>query len=79
MGKTEPGSDSALSYVLRGPVLRRNLLVALVVGCVLSLANQMDVLLNQPFTTRLGLKLLFNFLVPFIVSSVSSAINRNSR
>lgn len=69
-------STGALKFVLSGEVLRRNLMVALVVGCVLSIANQLDVILNQPFTFRIGLKLLFNFLIPFIVSSASAAINR---
>lgn len=76
---TDIEGGSALSYVLRGRVLRRNLVIALVVGCVLSLANQLDVVLTSPFTLKLGMKILFNFLVPFVVASVSSAMNRASR
>ncbi len=79
MAKFAGGNGSALSYVLRGRVLKRNILIALVVGCLLSLINQSDILISNPFTVRLGTKLFLNFLVPFVVSSLSSAINRESR
>lgn len=69
-------SASAIQFVFSRTVLKRNLVVALVVGCLLSLTNQLDVLLSQPFTLRLASKLLFNFLVPFTVSSVSAILNR---
>ena len=67
---------SLTAEVLRGRVLKRNLLIASVVGCVLSLANQLDVLMRGPFTPRLFAKILANFLVPFVVSTVSAAISR---
>ncbi len=50
--------------------------MALIVGCLLSAVNQSDVLLRESFTTRVGLKLLLNFIIPFVVSSVSAVINR---
>jgi hypothetical protein len=65
----------ALRYVFSPPVFRRNCLLAGVVGCLLTAANQLDVLLAQPFTVRLGTKILFNFLIPFIVSSTSAWIH----
>jgi hypothetical protein len=40
------------------------------------MANQLDVLLAQPFSLRLGTKIFFNFLIPFVVSSTSALINR---
>ena len=75
---TIPGTkkDNALAYVFSRPVLRRNLTIALIVGCVLSVANQYDLLLRAPLTASLLVKLFFNFLVPFIVSSSSAAVNR---
>ncbi len=76
MAKIAGGNGSALPYVLRGRVLKRNILIALVVGCLLSLINQSDILISNPFTVLLGTKLLLNFLVPFVVSSLSSATNR---
>ncbi|MFQ5776411.1 MAG: hypothetical protein ACE5IP_00220 [Terriglobia bacterium] len=67
---------SAISYVLRGPVLKRNLIIAVVVGTLLSLANQFEALLSGPWTLGLAVKILINFVIPFVVASVSSAINR---
>jgi len=68
-----------LRFVLSRRVLRWNLLIALITGSVLSLANQLDVILRGPIDLRLGLKLFFNFLIPFTVSSTSAAINRQRR
>lgn len=67
---------SAISYVLRGRVLRRNLVIAVAVGILLSLTNQLGVILSERWTLRLAVKILINFVIPFVVASVSSAINR---
>ena len=56
-------------------MLKRNGLLAIVVGCLLTLTNQLDVLLTQPFTPLLAMKIFFNFLIPFDVSSAGAAIN----
>ncbi len=71
--KTRSG---ALRYVFGPAVFKRNCLLAAIVGCLLTIANQLDVLLAQPFTVRLGTKILFNFLIPFAVSTTSALINR---
>jgi hypothetical protein len=73
--KTQPGS---IAYIFSREVFRRNCVLAVVVGCLLTIANQLDVLLSQPFSFRLGSKIVFNFLIPFVVSSTSTAWNRNS-
>ena len=65
-----------LRYVFSPAVLQRNGLLASLVGCLLTIANQLDVLLAQPFSLRLGTKILFNFLMPFAVSSISAGMNR---
>lgn len=65
-----------LAYAARPAVLRRSTAIALIVGAVLSAANQGAVLLRGPWTAGLFAKVLFNCLVPFIVSSVSAAVNR---
>ena len=70
------GGSSALRYIFTTGVLRRSIILALIVGCVLTLTNQLDVLLSQPFTARLAVKIILNFLTPFAVSSTSAAINR---
>ena len=69
----DPG---ALRYLLRKDVLRRCGLIAVVVGCILTLANQYDALFFGPFTAKLAARIGVNFLVPFVVSSTSAAVNR---
>ena len=76
MGKT---NDSAIRYLLSGPVLLRNLTIALIVGVVLSAVNQGAVLLNGDLSARVWIKVLFNLLVPFSVASVSCVVNRSRR
>lgn len=66
-------------YVLSPNVVRRNLLIAAIVGCALSVANQYEVIARAQFTSSLGVKVFFNFLIPFIVSSISAAVNRTKR
>lgn len=66
----------ALAYAARPAVLRRSASIALVVGAVLSAANQGEIILRGPWTLGLLAKIGFNGLVPFIVSSVSAAANR---
>jgi len=79
--KTFPGATrpSALQYVFSGSVLRRNALIALVVGSLLTPANQLDVILRAPFHAPLFAKICFNFVIPFAVSSVSAHANRCRR
>lgn len=69
-------NSSPIRFVFSRNVLRRNLLIALIVGCILSLANQYDVIGRTAVNARLVLKIFFNFLIPFIVSSASAAVNR---
>jgi len=71
-------NESVLPYVFSPPVLKRSLAIALIVGCVLSIANQYDLLLSTPMNPRLGVKIFFNFLVPFGVSSSSAAAHREN-
>ncbi len=81
MTSSSPNAKSrsgSIAYVFSREVFRRNCALAAVVGCLLTVANQLDVLLAQPFSFRLGTKILFNFLIPFVVSSTSAAWNRNS-
>jgi len=72
-GHAGPGG---IGYVFSREVFRRNCAIAAIVGCLLTITNQLDALLAQPFSFRLGTKILFNFLIPFAVSSTSALINR---
>ena len=71
-----PEHTGLLEYVFTGSTLRRSLTIAAVVGCVLSITNQYDVLARGEFNARLWTKLFLNFLIPFTVASVSAAANR---
>ena len=65
-----------LRYVLSPGVVKRSACISLVVGTVLSIANQYEALASGQVTSRLIVKVAFNFLVPFVVASTSAALNR---
>lgn len=59
------------------PVTRRALRVALVVGTILFIINQADVVLRGDLTTTVALKIALTYLVPYSVSTYSALqINR---
>jgi hypothetical protein len=60
----------ALSIVFRREHLRKTARIALVVGCVLTLINQLDVFLGDKATAITFVKTGLNFCVPFIVSNL---------
>lgn len=63
-------------YALSLRVLKRNALIAVIVGSILSFVNQYDAFSRHEFTLRLVLKLAFNYLIPFTVSIISALVNR---
>ena len=73
VNSSRPG---VVRYVLTRSVLRRSACISLVVGTVLSVANQYEALGSGHVTSRLIVKVAFNFLVPFVVASTSAALNR---
>jgi hypothetical protein len=63
--------------VFYGPVFRRALQVSAVVGTILFLINQLDVVLSGQVTPLVVLKIVLTYLVPFLVSMYSALdINR---
>jgi hypothetical protein len=76
--ETLPNTEScgAIRYALSGRVFRRNVVIALIVGTLLTLANQFDVILRGPVDAGLFAKICFNFVIPFVVSSVSAYANQ---
>ena len=63
--------------VFYGPVVRRALQVSAVVGTLLFLINQLDVVLSSKVTPLVVLKIGLTYLVPFLVSTYSALeINR---
>jgi hypothetical protein len=59
----------ACVFCLRRPNLRRTLLIALVVGIVLTAINQSAVIASGHATTATWVRCGLNFLVPFLVSN----------
>lgn len=62
-----------LAHWFRRETMNRALKVASVVGPILTLINQYDVLLRLEFSLRFWMKVLLTFSVPYCVSSFSSA------
>ena len=62
-----------LHYWFRRETVIRAVKVAAVVGPILTVINQGDVLLSGQYSPRVFFKILLTFLVPYIVSSFSSA------
>jgi hypothetical protein len=64
------GIREALRVCARPEHLRRTVRIALVVGTILTLINQADVILSGDATGITALKIGLNFCVPFIVSNL---------
>jgi hypothetical protein len=63
--------------VFYGPVFRRALQVSAVVGTILFLINQLNVVLSGQVTPLVVLKIVLTYLVPFLVATYSALdINR---
>ena len=62
--------SEALRIVMRREHLRRTVPIALVVGTILTLINQADVIAGGDASTATWLKAVANYVVPFIVSNL---------
>lgn len=60
----------AVGLFLRGVTVRAAWPTAVVVGTLLSAANQGDVLVSGEATVQTWLRVGFNYVVPFVVASV---------
>lgn len=74
-----PDTDSELAWrrrreeialLLRGATVRPAWLTAVVVGTLLSAANQGTVLVSGDATAQTWLRIVFNYAVPFVVASL---------
>ena len=61
---------SALEICFRGEHLRRTVVIALVVGTILTLINQLDVIVRGDADTLTWVKCGLNYCVPFVVSNL---------
>lgn len=59
----------ACAYCLQRRNLRRTLRIACVVGVLLTLINQGDVITSGDATTATWVRCVLNFVVPFVVSN----------
>jgi len=59
--------------------LRRTLLIGVVVGCVLTAINQVDVLAEGRATALTAVKIALNFCVPFVVSNLGLLVATNAQ
>jgi hypothetical protein len=64
------GLRAALASCADPANLRQTLRIAFVVGVILTLINQLDVLVDGRATALTGVKIALNFLVPFVVSNL---------
>jgi hypothetical protein len=72
-GFQQGGARRFLAHWFRREPVNRALKIAGVVGPILTLINQYDVLLRLEFSLRFWMKVGLTFLVPYCVSSFSSA------
>ena len=59
----------AIKLMLRGATLKQTWKIALVVGTILSIANQLGPMVDEPSSWVTWLRVAFNYLVPFVVAS----------
>jgi hypothetical protein len=60
----------AIEICCARPTLRRTARIAAVVGVVLTGINEGDSLVNGNISASIGVKMAFNFVVPFVVSNL---------
>ncbi|HET9477104.1 MAG TPA: nitrate/nitrite transporter NrtS [Dehalococcoidia bacterium] len=63
---------------LFGPMLRRSLIIALVVGTILTAINQGNVILGGDFPASLYWKIPLTYCVPFAVATTGALLNARS-
>jgi hypothetical protein len=61
----------AIGLILRGRTARTAGPIAAIVGTVLSVVNQADVIIGGHATTGTWVRIAVNYLVPFVVASVA--------
>ena len=66
--------SQALRLLLSGATARKCVPVALVVGTVLSLVNLGDIVAQGPVGAVVVLKVLANYLIPFLTSSTGALL-----
>lgn len=76
MTKTRTLAKIYLKIAFEKPIFLRALYVALVVGIILNLINQGDIVFSMDFESFNYQKFGLTFLVPYMVSTYSSAMSK---
>ena len=61
------------------PMLKRSLMIAAIVGTLLLIINQLDVVLTPPWPRALAWKVPLTYLVPFLVATWGALVNSRVR
>jgi len=61
-----------------GPMVRRSLAIALIVGTVLTAINQGNIILGGEFPAALAWKIPLTYAVPYCVATVGALLNARS-
>lgn len=72
-------AGEALRFCAQRHLLRRTLMVAVVVGILLSVINQGSVVADGEATAATWLRVVANFVIPFLVSNVGALSAARSR
>ena len=72
--KNKTNHHGFLDLAFRKSVIRRAIKIALIVGCILALINHGDRIIFQDMKSIVWIKILFTFLVPYTVSTISSVL-----
>ena len=77
---SEPASTwrTQLALACSRPVLKRACIAAIVVGSILVLINQGDLLLSGQVTSRIVIKSLVTPIIPFCVTMLGAILNSNT-
>ena len=70
-----PVSKCLIDALRHGPMLKRSLLVSIVVGTLLILINQGDLLLVGDWKSSFFWKLPLTYTVPFLVATTAALLN----
>lgn len=68
----------AAAYCLAPVRLRRTMIITIVVGTILTLLNQGDVIVSGAATTTTLVKTGLNYVVPFVVSNLGTLSGRDT-
>lgn len=73
------GQDCLTCALRRGPLVRRSLMVAIVVGTLLAAINQGNVVIGGDFPDSLAWKIPLTYTVPYCVATFGAIMNARKR